>query len=338
MAKEVKTVEIVEAAKDVTSEVTRKVGVMTKLSRAVGKVSFEVSKNAPLILTAAGIVGVGATAYTAYKSRAKIETILDDVETRQKLQEKLGELEAKDAEGEISSLGEQTALEDLRKENAERPFEMKRSELVLRLTGAMALPIFLGVASASAIGASYVIQNRRLVGMATALAASAAERKLFKDRFVKKYSEEEYNKIETEEEQEVITTDAKGKEKKEVKKVRATKFNNLNGRWFADSNDYYADDHQYNLTNLRNVKSQIENRLFEAGYISYNRVMDLLGFDRIKGGAELGWNTASGFDMNFQTTNFEEGDQLTPQIYIRWTHPISIYHDVEYTGRYSEEG
>lgn len=331
------TQEVVEAVKDVTEEVTRKVGVMGKLAQVTSKVTFQVSKNAPLILTAAGIVGVGVTAYAAYKSRAKVEHILDDVEERKNNEEHLIELEQKQVDGEIKDLGEQSLLEELREKNTLSPFYISKAEVGLRLAGAVALPVVLGTASVTAIGMSYVIQNRRLAGLATALAATAAERKMFKDRFVKKYGEDEYNSLETEEEVEVTTTDAKGKEKTEKKKVQVAKFNNINGRWFADSSEYTADDHQYNLAYLRAIKAKLENQLFMNGYLSYNKLMDELGLDRIKGGAELGWNTLSGFDMNFQTTNFEDGDALIPQIYIRWTHPVSIYHDVDYGGgRYTE--
>lgn len=323
-----KTVEVVAE----TGEIVRKVTPMVKLHRAVSKVTFEVSKHSPLILTGLGIVGLGATAYYAYKSRDKINIIVSDVEEKQEMQERLETLrsypELNDEEAqEFEMLADTELRGDL---------DVDKYKYARDLIAATALPITLGVLSATAIGGSYLIQNRRIAGLAGALATTTAEHKYLRDRMEKKYGKEEVERLETVEEKEVTYTDSKGKEKtKKIDVQVPTPVGSMSGRWYADSNEYFADDHQYNLDNLRTVQRALEQKLFVNGFLRFNQVMDALGFDRIKGGEEFGWNTQTGFDMSFQTTNFETTEDIIPQIYVRWTRPISIYHDVEYTGRYS---
>lgn len=323
-----KTVEVVAE----TGEIVRKVTPMVKLHRAVSKATFEVSKHSPLILTGLGIVGLGATAYYAYKSRDKINMIVSDVEEKQEMQERLETLRSYH---ELSE-EENKEFEMLADTELRGDLDVDKYKYARDLIAATALPITLGVLSATAIGGSYLIQNRRIAGLAGALATTTAEHKYLRDRMEKKYGKEEVERLETVEEKEVTYTDNKGKEKtKKVDVQVPTPVGSMSGRWYADSNEYFADDHQYNLDNLRTVQRALEQKLFVNGFLRFNQVMDALGFDRIKGGEEFGWNTQTGFDMSFQTTNFETTEDIIPQIYVRWTRPISIYHDVEYTGRYS---
>lgn len=321
------------------AEVTKKVGTMTKLHRALGKVTLGVNKNAPAILTASGIVLMGAAVYTSYKSRTKVEKIVEDVEQRQDLftaYTKFKERdESEDSEG--LTLKEHALFDDLKKMDDAGKLEVGRYEYARRVTGAIAVPLSLLVLSTTAISSSYIIQNRRMQGLATALAGVVAERTYFRNKFEQDYGREELEKFETTETKEVTTTNAKGKEVTTKTQVRATTpFNSLSGRWFADSTEFTSDDHAYNLEFLRTKQRKLENTLMERGYLTFNEVLDNLGFDRVKGGGDLGYNTGSDFALEFQTTNFESTDDIIPQIYVRWTHPVSIYHDVDYNGgRYS---
>lgn len=328
---------VVEVAAE---EVTKKVGTMTKLSRAVGKVTFLTQKHAPLILTAAGIVGIGASVYTMYKARPKIEAIVDDVENRQELLDRLNELNVMVKSGTPMTEAQFEMHKTLIDENAKEPFEVKRSEMIRRYAGALALPISLAVLSSTAIGASYVIMNKRLSGLATALAVTTAEHKYLESKVSKKYGEEELHKLETVEEEEYTETNSKGKEVTKKREVRAnTAYNSLSGRWFADSDEYASDSHDMNMTFLRNKSRQLDEELFRKGYLSLNRALSVLGFPLAKGGSELGWNTQSGFALDFQTTNFNETatGEIIPQVYVRWNRPISIFNDIDLNGgQYSE--
>ena len=322
-----KTVEVVAE----TGEIVRKVTPMVKMQRAIGKVTFQVSKHSPLILTGLGIVGLGATAYYAYKSRDKINEIVSNVEDKQQDAEMLSYYKTQNKD-ELT-VTEQADLTRLRIAEKAGDLDIDKALYIRDLAAAVALPITLGVLSATAIGGSYLIQNRRIAGLAGALATSTAEHKYLRDRMEKKYGKEEVERLETVEEKEVKYTDAKGKEKTKKVEVQAqTPANSMSGRWFADSTEYTADDHQYNLDFLRSVQRKLDTKIFQRGYLRFNEVMDALGLDRIKSGEEFGWNTATGFELNFQTSNFETTDDIIPQIYIRWTRPISIYHDVDYSG------
>ena len=64
-------------------------GIKDKLN----KVGHTLTKNSPAIFTGIGIVGLGATAYFAYKSRDGVNKIVEDIE------------EARELELEIDPLG-----------------------------------------------------------------------------------------------------------------------------------------------------------------------------------------------------------------------------------------
>jgi len=321
----------VEQAAEATQEVVRKVTPMVKAQRALGKITFQVSKHSPLILTGVGIIGIGTTAYLAYKSRDKVNSIVTEMEVKQDKAARLEEYRLLNRDD--LSENQERDFSYLESEEKDGALVIDKPRYVRDLIAVTALPISVGLASGVAIGSSYIIQNRRLAGMAAALATTTAEHKYLRDRMEKKYGKEEVERLETVEEEEQTYTDAKGKEKTKKVEVRAqTPANSMSGRWFQDSTEYTSDDHQYNLEFLRAIQRKLDTKIFQRGYLRFNEVMDALGLDRVKSGEEFGWNTATGFELNFQTNNFEVTDDLIPQIYIRWTRPISIYHDVDYNG------
>ena len=289
--------EVVQAA--------QKTGLALKMSRAAGKIAHVTGKHAPLMLSGAGIVGLGVTAYLSYRSRSRVEAIIEDIEER--------------------------------RDNDE---EVNRFEVVRGLSGAIALPVITGLASVTAIASSYMIMNNRIAGLATALASTAAENEYFHRKYVAENGEEAYNEFMNTEEQEVTTTDPEtNEEKTELKKTRVNSERHR-GRWFSNSTMYTSDDHDYNLAFIDSVKQQLELRLFERGYLTLNEVLEGFGFDREREGMALGWSTADSFDINVEVTDwFDEVEGVNkPQIYLRWATPRYIYDEVDLVGRYSVLG
>ena len=139
-----------------------------------------IGKNSPAIFTGLGIVGLGATAYFAYKSRDGVEEIIESVE-----------------------------------EAREQGHDINRWEVTKDLAGVLALPVTTGLLSGACIITAHRIQNQRIGALSSALLAQQARNVYFEQKYKKQHGEEEYQKFITPMETETQTVvDAKGKEKK----------------------------------------------------------------------------------------------------------------------------
>lgn len=321
---------------------------MTKFSRALGTITKTVSKHAPLAFTAVGIVGLGATAYFAYKSAKKVEVILDEKENYDNLIEYREDVQ-KQIDAGVDAQGDRIADEEFEILVRSRDEydahigglkEIDRLELVKRMSAAVALPVITGVASIACITASYYMLNNRVLNLAAALATSTAEREYLRRRTEQEFGKEGMEKVYNApiSKQDVTTTDAKGKEKTTSEDV-ADNIVSLHGEWFKNSDNYVRDDHDYNLQFIDSIEATLENRLFTRGYITLNEVYDKLGFPRSRAGAMVGWTTSShsafGLDTECPLVTDPETGLKHPEIYVKWSAPTDIYNQIEFDGRYS---
>lgn len=260
-----------------------------------------ISKNSPAIFTGLGIVGLGATAYFAYKSRDGVEEIVESVE-----------------------------------EAREAGVEVDRWKVAKDLAGVMALPITTGLLSGACIITAHRIQNQRIGVLSSALLAQQARNLYFENKYKEKHGEEEYRKFITPVEQEERTfTNKEGEEEKKIVDVRK-ETNELIGEWYDKSREYFQDDHTYNMRTIESVNEKMQTRLFQKGHLLLNEVRDELGFSRTRNGNLMGWSTANHF--NIETIVHNETDEegnIIPQIWVTWTTPEYIWNDIDFQGRYS---
>lgn len=296
----------------------------TKITQTFTSIGRTLGKNAPIILTIGGVVGLGATAVFSYKAAKKVEVIVEGIESSRMYVEELELLEAAPNRTEK----EEKYLEDLRL----TVVPVDRFEVAKNLAGAVALPVATGVGSIAMIILSYQIQNNRIVNLAAALATASAERVFYNNKFKKEYGEAEYERFHTPTERTMNNvTNAKGVEEV-IETTTKADVPSIHGEWFDKSSEYAKDDHDYNLSFIRNAESGLQLRMFRKGFLLQNEVNEALGLPRTRAGALLGWSTATGFDIFPQTTNCfnKVTGELDPQIYVKWTTPTYIYETVEY--------
>lgn len=266
------------------------------------KVGMSIKKNSPAILTGAGIVGLGATAYLAYKSRDKVEAIVEEIEEKRFNEE-----------------------------------EIDKVQVVRDLTEALYLPIVVGSLSVTSIFMSYRIQNNRIAVLSGALAAQQARNMYFENKYRKQHGDEAYSKfMAPTEQEESVEVDKKGKEKVTVQEIKKD-IDQTIGQWFDESDEYTSDDHTYNLAYIDSVNDRMQTLLFQRGTLLLNEVREALGFERIRAGALLGWTTSDNFDIEKVVTMLGDEDkgERKEQIWVSWSRPRYIYDDVEFNGRYS---
>jgi hypothetical protein len=275
------------------------------------KAGMSLKKHSPAIFTGVGIVGLGATAYLAYKSRDKVEVVVEEIE---------------------------------RKRDLELP--INKFEVAKDLTEALYQPVVVGAASVVCILMAQKIQNNRIKVLVGTLALEQARNVYFERKYKEQHGEEAYNKFVTPtEDVEHIEVDKKGKEKVTVTQVKK-EIDKTVGQWYDESQEYYSDDHAYNMANIDKARDDMETILFQRGTLLLNEVREALGFERIKNGALLGWSTTDNFSIDTQVVVVEELDkdgnptgELKENIWVTWARPRYVYEEVELgTGRYSPFG
>lgn len=278
---------------------------MSKFKQVLNKVKMGTKKNSPAILTGIGVIGLGATAYLAYKSRTKVEKVVLDIE------------EARDNNEELDKV-----------------------EIVKDIAEAVYLPVAVGMVSVAAIVWSYKIQNNRIAVLASSLAAQQAHNYFFEQKYRKEHGDEAYSKfIAPTDRVEIEGVDAKGKSKLTVAEVKKDVDHTI-GQWYDESLEYVSDDHAYNMAMIDSVTEKLELILFQRGTLLLNEVREALGFERIRSGALLGWTAGDSFNIEKIVTMIKDEDVETiqPQIWVTWARPRYIYDEIEFNGRYSING
>lgn len=305
-----------------------------KVGQFVSKAAHTVGKNSPLILTVAGVIGLGSTAVLAYKASKKVEVITEKLEESRELEDKITKLEVLDQMNSLDA-GGQFELDEARAEYQ----PVSRPEVVKDIAGAVALPVVVGLLSVASIALSYHVLTNRNNMLATALGAAVAEHHYYKSRVQEMVSEEQYRELETP----VRREDGNFKDE-DGKKVTDPVFSkvdhrSMTGEWFDQSSEYTVDDHSYNLMFVKAAAEKLEGKMFRKGYVRLNEVFDELGLARTRLGESMGWNQSDSFGLETTVTNIRVTDQgeefVRPEIYISWPTPKPIYNDVDYDGRYA---
>lgn len=267
------------------------------------KASMGLKKHSPAIFTGLGIVGLGATAYLAYKSKDKVEAVVEEIERKNEL-----------------------------------GLEVKKGEVIVDMTEAVYQPVVVGALSVASILLAHRIQHKRILTLAGALAVEQSRNLYFEKKYRKQHGDEAYREFMVPtDEIETVETLKNGKEKVTVEQVRKEVDKSI-GQWYDESSEYAADDHTYNISMIDSVNDRMQTILFQRGHLLLNEVREALGFERIRAGALLGWSTADYFDIEKVVTMLgdTESGESKDQIWVSWTRPRYIYEEVEMgAGRHS---
>lgn len=276
---------------------------MNKVTRGFKKVTGKVAKNSPLLLTVAGVLGLGATAYLSYKAAGKVEKVLDDME-----------------------------------ESQETDTPMMKRDLILGIGKAVVLPATVGTASICSIAMSYFIMNNRVMNLTASLTTALGEQVYYRAKYLSENGDEKTKEFFTPAHDETVTvTDENGNEKEEAHTI-SDDIDSLWGAWFTQSDEYLADDHNYNLAYIESKEELIQNKLFRNGYVVLNDVRDALGLSRTRAAATVGFTTEDLFTLDTKTVmdyNHETGVD-EPKIWVSWPKPRNVVDQIDYNGRYGK--
>ena len=252
-----------------------------KVTRAIGKVGFELKKHAPEILVVTGVVGTVASAVLACKATTKLEGILDKTKK------------------DIAIIDEcldcpEGLPEPYTKEDAKKDKMIVYARTGLDLAKLYGPSLALGALSITCILASNNVLRKRSVGMAAAYTAVDTSFKEYRQRVVDRFGEEldkelRYNIKAKEVEEEVV--DENGNVTVEKKTVYEAEINDLSdyARFFDATCEGYTKNAEFNLMFLKRQQDFANDMLRARGYLFLNDVYELLGFNKTQAGQQVGW-------------------------------------------------
>lgn len=267
-----------------------------KITRFFNKVVLTTKKNSPAIFTVVGVVGFVGAGVALYKARPKVEAVVEKVE-----------------------------------EKRARNEEIDKPEIIMEATKALALPIGLAMGSAACIFVAQYIQNQRITSLAGALTSSQIAQEKLEDYFREKYGQEAYEEFVTHDIKVTETTNDDGETVMDAKTIRK-EIDDAYGAWYSESEEYFRDDHGYNIAYIDSVTASLDLRLFQRGFLLLNEVREKLGLPRTRTGALLGWTTAEYFNIEKIIVNDTDPvtGEIRPNIFVKWTTPKYIYDSVEF--------
>lgn len=258
-----------------------KTEMITKSSRMISKLSLQIKKHSPEILTAVGIAGTVASTILACKATRKIDKILN--EKNQTINNIHMALEENNPDYTV--------------EDSKKDLTIVYAQTGVKLAKLYAPAIALGTLSIASIVSSHHILKKRNVALAAAYAVVDKGFKEYRGRVVERFGEEldkelRYNIKAKEIEKVVVDENGEQKiEKQVITDVDGNPLKNISeyARFFDESSQFWRKDAEYNLMFLRRQQDYANEVLKSRGHLFLNEVYEMLGFDRAKCGQVVGW-------------------------------------------------
>lgn len=255
---------------------------MNTVSRGFHNIGFQIQKNSPEILMGVGIITGIAGAVMACKAVTKATKIAEEahgtIDTIKKAQE-----------NGVTNAGEEYSHEDCVKDLA-----ITYIQTGVKYVKVYGPAIALGTVSVASILASHNIMKKRNVALAAAYAAVDKSFKEYRGRVIDRFGEEVEKELRYGvKAQQIKEEDEEGNKTEETANVApegvdpdtyspyAKIFDETNPNWYKDA--------EQNLFYLKSVQSMANDMLRARGHMFLNEVYDMLGFQRTKAGAVVGW-------------------------------------------------
>lgn len=259
--------------------------IMKSVSGTVHKVGFKLQKKSPEILVAVGIIGVVTSAVMACKATTKAGKLMEETK------------EALDNIHEAEESGVTKAGETYSKDDCKKDLTIAYVQAGVKFVKLYGPSVVLGAMSITSILASHNILKKRNVALAAAYAAVDKSFKDYRGRVLERFGEQVEKELRygiKAQEIEKTVTDEKGKEKTVKETVNVadgidpSKYSPY-AKIFDETHPDWIKDAEQNMFYLKVRQSQANDMLKARGHLFLNEVYDLLGFERTKAGAVVGW-------------------------------------------------
>ena len=243
-------------------------------SLRVGRQLLLTQKHSPTILFAGGVVGVLATTVMASRATLKLEDTLADHASKLQI--------AKDLRASDNP--------DYSEADYRQDMTILYSRAVVDVTKLYAPAVLVGAASIIALTGSHKILTSRNAALTAAYAALDKGFREYRHRVVKEFGPEVDQRLRYDTEERAVTQVTPDGSKKEVKVLRAGPDNiSIYARFFDDLCSSWSRTPEFNHLFLRCQQNYANDLLRSRGHIFLNEVYDMVGIERSKAGAVVGW-------------------------------------------------
>ncbi len=247
------------------------------ISRRFSRQLLVVSKHSPTLLFAGGVVGVVATTVMACRATLKLEDVLE--ETNQNFEKAKMLLASKNANYSHGDYQKDTAL--------------------LYVRGAVSVgklytpAILVGAVSIGALAGSHNILSKRNASLTVAYAAIEKGFAQYRARVTEELGADKDREFRYGSENHTIVVDNKKKgegfQKTKVVKRVGGDDPSVYARFFDEYSTYWSREPEYNHVFINCQQNYANDMLHSRGHIFLNEVYDMLGIERSKAGAVVGW-------------------------------------------------
>lgn len=245
-----------------------------------GRQVLKLQKHSPIILFAAGTVGMITTVVLASKATLHIEEILDEHrETMEKI----------NCEDIIESEDGETYTAD----KAARDKAVLFARTAGKITRLYGPATVTGVLSIAALTGSHVILTNRNVGLAATVAAVSKGFEKYRQRVINEFGSDKdkefrYGAVDrnVDYEKRDGTTGTKKVRKAEKGIVDEAM---IYARWFDEGSDKFDPTPEYNTMFLLSQQNFWNWKLQQRGHVFLNEVYEALGFKQVAMGQQVGW-------------------------------------------------
>ena len=263
-----------------------------KLSAAkvIGNKGFLLQKHSPEVLIGVGIVGIVASTVLACRATLKVNYILDEAESNL---DKIKDVKEQVESGLIPQKNGAVVYTD---KDYKKDIALVHVKKYGELTKLYAPAVTLGVAGVVCILSSHNIMRKRNIALMAAYKAIEQSFYNYRQRVIEEYGErKDYQYRNGIREIDVIEpayTDEEGKKHKAgVKTVEVFDPTQRSqyARFFDESCANWCKTPEYNLAFVRCQQTFANDMLKARGHVFLNDVYDMLGMDRTREGAVVGW-------------------------------------------------
>jgi len=284
---------------------------MNAVTSKVGRQVLHVRKHSPVLLFGAGVVGVVGAAVLASRATLKLEDILMD------------------AEEDLEKV-RQAELVGYDEEMRQRDKVIIYARAGLRIAGVYAPAVGIGVLSILALTGSHIILTKRNAAMAAAYAVLDKGFREYRARVEEAYGSDRERELRYGLTDREVFDDETGK----VTNVKDLMLkSSVYARLFDETNQNWNKAHHYNQMFLSSQQQYCNDKLRAQGHLFLNEVYDLLGMDRSKEGAVVGWiwNDCDGSENNYVDFGIFVGNREMGMRFARG-HEHSIWLDFNVDG------
>jgi len=244
------------------------------LTRKIGRQLLTFNKHKPHIFFATGVVGSVASTVLACRATLKLSATLDEIE------------------GDIKNVksmkenAEKTGLDSYNSDDYGRDLYYVYTKAGLKITRLYAPSVVIGVASLGLLTSSHVQLTRRNAALMAAYATLQEAYDNYRERVREEVGENKeldlYHGATTER---IKNEDGKSEDIKVVDPNKMSPYSKL----FDEYSPHWEKDPELNRIYIQCQQNYANNLLIARGHLFLNEVYDMLGIDRTKAGAVVGW-------------------------------------------------